>query len=245
LLYSKINDNDTVFLKSIGIKAANQLSFIEVHPIIDIYGFIGSTSNAENDQSLQVLKLMAEDGDMETLIKDQTTSKNYDFHIINFVTKSLLERKEILEPLLTFLNNSQFYNKAKEVYIENSNTKIEANKNMIGQIDALLGTFAENKLSGAKSGKSVYINNENYQMNDLIKSKNDFVDEIGDIKEELQTHDKVIKEGSSIINVHNTRTLDTKMRVVLPVIFLFTYFLFISLFNFYKKQSSLYKDGNI
>ena len=244
LLYSKINDNDTVFLKSIGIKAANHLSFIEVHPIIDIYGFIRATSNAENDQSLQLLKLMAEDGDMETLIKDQTTSKNYDFHIINFVTKSVLERKEILEPLLAFLDNSEYYNKAKEVYIENSNTKIEANKNMIGQIDGLLSTFAENKLGGAKSDKSVYIN-ENSQINDLIKSKNQFVNEIGYIKKELQTHDKVIKEGSSIINVHNTRTLDTKMRVLLPVIFLFTYFLFISLFNFYKKQSSLYKDGNI
>ena len=115
---------------------------------------------------------------------------------------------------------------------------------MIGQIDGLLSTFAENKSSGAKSDKSVYIN-ENSQINDLIKSKNQFVNEIGYIKKELQTHDKVIKEGSSIINVHNTRTLDTKMRVLLPVIFLFTYFLFISLFNFYKKQSSLYNDGNI
>jgi uncharacterized protein YfkK (UPF0435 family) len=240
LINAKIGESDTIYLKNVvGIKEPKKLRGIEVSPMTDVYKFVENKA-----QNFELIKLMAEDGDMETLIKDQTTSKNYDFHIINFVTKSVLERKEILEPLLAFLDNSDYYNKAKEVYIENSNTKIEANKNMIGQIDGLLSTFAENKLGGAKSDKSVYIN-ENSQINDLIKSKNQFVNEIGYIKKELQTHDKVIKEGSSIINVHNTRTLDTKMRVLLPVIFLFTYFLFISLFNFYKKQSSLYKDGNI
>ncbi len=244
LVYSKINDGDTLFLKSIGIKNPSQLTFIEIHPIIDIYGFISTTTTAQNDQTFQVLKLMAEDGDMETLIKDRTTSKNYDFHVINFVSRSISNRKEILEPLLKYLDSNEYFNDAKTVYIENYLSKIEANKTMITQIDGLLSTFAKENLESAKNDKSVYIN-ENSQINDLIKTKDALVSEIGYIRKELQSHDKVIKESSSIMNVHNTRTIDSKLRVVLPTVFLLSYLLLLGLVNFYKKQSSLYKEETL
>lgn len=241
LLYSKINDRDMVFLQSIGIKDPSKLTFIEIHPIVDIYGFISTTSNTQNDQNLQVLKLMAQDGDMKTLIKDRTTSKNYDFHTINFVTRSVTDRKEILEPLLKYLDTNEFYNKAKEVYISNYVHKIEANEKMIEQIDGLLSTFAKENLESTKNDKSVYIN-ENSQINDLVKTKDGLVSEIGFLRKELQSHDKVIKESSTIMNVHNTRSIDSEYRILLPIVFLLSYSLILAFFKFYKKQAALYKE---
>ena len=244
LIYSKINDGDTQFLKSIGIKDPSKLTFIEIHPVVDIYGFISSTSNSENDQSFQVLKLMAEDGDMKSLIKDRTTSKNYDFHTINFVTRSFNDRKDILEPLLKYLDNNEYFNNMMAVYIENSNSKIEVNKTMIAQIDGLLSSFAKENLESAQNGKSVYIN-ENSKINDLVKTKEALVRDSGNIRKELQSHDKVIKESSTVLNVHNTRTIDSKLRVVLPVTFLLSYLLIIGFVNFYKKQAALYKEEKL
>jgi hypothetical protein len=240
LLFSKINDNDTIFLKSIGIKNPTQLAFIEIHPVVDIYGFIRNNSTAENDHNLEVLKLMSEDSDMKTLIMDRTTSKNYDFHVINFIAKSRVKREEILEPLLKYLENNQYFKNAKEVYIENSKSKIEANKVMIAQIDELLSTFAKENLQSGKSDKSVYIN-ENSQINDLIKTKDAMVGEIGYIRRELQSHDKVIKESSSALNVHNTRTIWSKLNVLLPAMFILLYLFIIGFVNFYKKQAAIYK----
>jgi hypothetical protein len=249
-IYSKINDGDTKFLSSIGIKNPNNLTFIEIHPVIDIYGFINNTSNSENelnpqnDQSFQVFKLMAEEGDMKTLINDRTTSRNYDFHTINFVTRSFNDRKEILEPLLKYLDNNEYFNNAKVVYIENSKSKVEANKTMIAQIDGLLSTFVKENLESSQNGKSVYIN-QNSQINDLVKTKDDLVRDTGNIRRELQSHDKVIKESSCVLNLHNTRTIDSKLRVVLPAIFLLSYLLIIAFFNFYNKQAALYKEEKI
>ena len=112
LIFSKINDNDTIFLKSIGIKDPTQLTFIEIHPVVDIYGFIRNNTTVENDHILEVLKLMSEDSDMKTLIVDRTTSKNYDFHVINFIAKSRKQREEIAEPLLKYLDNNEYFNNA-------------------------------------------------------------------------------------------------------------------------------------
>jgi hypothetical protein len=244
LLYSKINNNDTIFLKSIGIKDPTQLALIEIHPVVDIYGFIRNSSTAENDHNLEVLKLMSEDSDMKTLIMDRTTSKNYDFHVINFIAKSRVKREDILEPLLKYLENNQYFNNAKAVYIENSKSKIEANKAMIAQIDGLLSTFTKENLQSGQSDKSVYIN-ENSQINDLIKTKDAMVGEIGYIKRELQSNDKVIKESSSTLNVYNTRTIAGKFIVVLPAIFILLYLLIIGFVNFYKKQAALNYEGKL
>lgn len=244
LLFSKISDNDTIFLKSIGIKDPSQLAFIEIHPVIDIYGFIRNSTTAENDHNLEVLKLLSEDSDMKTLIMERTTSKNYDFHVINFITKSVLDRKEILEPLLKYLDNSEYYSNAKAVYLENSKAKIEVNKIMITQIDGLLSTFTKENLQTGQSDKSVYIN-ENSQINDLIKTKDALVSEIGYIKQELQRRDKTIKESSSTINVYNTRTIGSKLKVVLPATLILFYLLIIGFVNFYKKQTLLFNKGTL
>lgn len=238
LLFSKINDNDTTFLKSIGIKGFAKLTFIEIHPVVDIYGFIRNTASAENNNNLEVLKLMSEDSDMKTLINERTTSKNYDFHVINFITKSRNQREDIVEPLLKYLDNNEYFNNAKAVYIENSKLKLEANKLMIAQIDDLLSNFSKENIEAGKSDKSVYIN-ENSQINDLIRTKDALVGEIGYIKKEMQSHDKVIKESSSTINVYNTRTIKSKLKLILPALFIFLYVFIIGFVDFYKKQTSV------
>ncbi len=239
LLNAKIKDNDTLFLKSIGIQNPSKLMNIEISPIVDIYKFISGTGNKENDQNFQILKLMAEDGDITKIISEKTTSKNYAFHKITYNTKALASRKEIIEPLLNYLDKNMYYSNVKKIYVNNILVKIEANKSIISQIDGLLNNFSSQNATDQRNDRLVYYN-ENTQLNDLINTKNALVAETGQLQLEIQSLDRIIKENSSTINIRNTKSINGKLKFVLPFLFVFGYLVFFFFLSFYKKQAVIY-----
>ena len=64
LLDSKIKTRDTLFLKSIGVKNPENLTKIEIEPIVDIYSLVNyNEKNAAvttNTQNFELLKLLSE-----------------------------------------------------------------------------------------------------------------------------------------------------------------------------------------
>jgi len=193
LLASKIRQRDTVFLKAIGIDKPSNLLKIKIEPVIDIYKFISSGDKDSNEQNFELLKLIAEDGDMKKIIEEKTTSKNYAFHLISFTTNKISNRKDIIEPLLKYLNNSTFFNQIQNVYIKNTQTKITRNNEIIAQIDGFLNTYAK---EGATS------------------------------------------KSSTTINIQNTQSINGKLKLVLPILFIALYMMIYFFISFYKKQSA-------
>ncbi len=233
LLESKIREKDTLFLKAIGIQEPKKLLKIKVKPIIDIYRFVNRTS----DQNFELLKLMAEDGDIEKIAEDKMTSKNYPFHEISFSTKDMTNNEKTIVPILNFLNNSSFYRKMQKEYVNNIKVKMIANNIVINQIDAFLNSISDKAIGGNyKNDKLVYYN-ENTQLNDVIQTKNKLVSEQGNLRVELVSLDKIIKENSQTLNIENKDSVNGKLKIILPV-FLILIFVFIHFFiNFYKRQS--------
>jgi hypothetical protein len=242
LLSSKIKEKDSVFLKSIGIKEPSEFLRIEVKPIVDIYKFISGNSTTINEQNFELLKLMAEEGDMKKIVEDKTTSKNYSFHLISFTTSKLTNRKDIIEPLLRYFNNSKYFNQIKGAYIKNVQTKINRNNEIITQIDGFLNSFTSVIAGNTKSDKLVYYN-ENTQLNDVIQTKNGLIAEIGKLQLDLINIDEVIKETSSTSNIQNTKSVNGKLKFVLPLLFVLLYMLLHLFINFYKTQSQKYKES--
>ena len=152
LLTAKINERDTVFLKSIGIQEPTKITKITIEPIVDVYGFINNS-----EQNFELLKLMSEDGDLKSIVKETTTSKNYAFHTITLLTKGITESKKGIQPLLNYLNTSDYYNRVQKVSVENIQQKIKTNEGIVSQIDGILNEFS-NSASGnhQKSDKLVY-----------------------------------------------------------------------------------------
>jgi hypothetical protein len=68
---------DVLFLKSIGINDPSPISKISIEPIVDVYKLISN-----NEQNFELLELMAQNGDLKTIVKESTTSKNYNYHTI-------------------------------------------------------------------------------------------------------------------------------------------------------------------
>ncbi|OJX52810.1 MAG: hypothetical protein BGO88_13410 [Flavobacterium sp. 38-13] len=230
LINSKIKEGDFEFLNQIGIKKSAKLSKIEIEPIPDIYEFVNS-----KEQNLELVRLMAESSDLSKIINDETTSKNYANHKIILTTNKEISRSEIIEPVLDYLNKSELYSKIQNTIIENLRSKIESNKITINQIDNLLADFSTASKGNSKSGNLVYYN-ENTQLNDVLKTKNELVIDQGNKMLELVFSDKIVKESSEVLNIKNNQSLNGKMKFIIPILFLCIFFGILLVRGFYKSQ---------
>lgn len=230
LLNAKIKEGDTEFLGKLGIKNSKKLGEIEVEPVVDIYRFIENS-----EQNFQMIKLMAEDGDMKKILEDNVTSKNYKYHSISFVTVGMTDRSKTIDPILKYLNDSDYFRIVQKERINNLNLKIKTNEETINQINGIL-----NQLSGSiggqqKSDKLVYYN-ENTQLNEVLKTKDQLIREMGYLNIELQNYNSIVKESSSVMNIRNTKLINGKLKLVLPVLFIGLFMASGMFIAFYKRQ---------
>lgn len=226
---SKIKDKDTVFLKKIGMKNSQKLVKLEIEPIVDVYKFIDNKST-----NFELIKLMAEDGELTKIVKDNMTSKNYPFHSLRLITTKELPVDDIVNPLLSYLNDSEYFKIIQKQYLANVEVKMAENDSIIKQINGVLGNII-NTSGGAKSNSLVYYN-DNMQLNDIIKTKDALVSEQGMHRLEMLNYDKIIKEISVVTNIKNLSGTNGRLKLLLPFLFI-GLFIIIKLFmSFYKKQ---------
>jgi len=231
LISSKINDNDTIFLKEIvGIKEPRKLKKIAIMPITDVYKFINNS-----DKNFEFVKLLAEDGDIKKIVKENLTSKNYPYHLISFTTDKQTSNGKTVEPILNFLNNSDYFKIIQKEYLNNVKVKMVENDSIISQINGLLNAFSMTANGSQKSDKLVYYN-ENSQLNEVIKTKDGLVNEQGSHRIELVNFDKIVKDNSITLNIKNTQAINGKMKFILPLLFIAIFILVGYFKSYYKNQ---------
>ena len=231
LIESKIKERDTVFLKEIvGIKKPKEIIKIAIKPITDVYKFIENKK-----ENFELIKLMAEGGDIKKILEDNLTSKNYTLHTITFKTKNQTNNTGTVQPILNYLNETDYYKKIQKETVNNIQVKMIQNDTIISQINGVLNGFS-NMVNGAqKSDKLVYYN-ENTQLNDVIKTKETLINEQGVHRVELVGLDKIIKDNSSTLNIENTNSVNGKLKLVLPILFLLSFILIRLFLGYYKNQ---------
>jgi uncharacterized membrane protein len=231
LIESKIQEGDTIFIKEIlGIKMPKEIVKIEIKPITDVYKFIENKT-----ENFELIKLMAEDGDIKKVLEENLTSKNYKFHTIYFQTKHIITKKSTIEPILHFLNESEYYSKVQKEIVNNVQLKMIQNDTIIAQINGVLSGFS-NTAKGTKSNNLVYYN-ENTQLNDIIKTKESLINEQGFLRVDLVGLNSIVKENSSTLNIENTTSINGKLKFILPILFVCIFILIRFFIAFYRKQS--------
>ena len=231
LINSKIKERDSVFLKSIGFAKPSKLIQVEIKPVIDVYKFVNRTGN---EIDFQMLKLMAENGDMKKIVEDPTTSRNYTSHSITFSTKNRTTNKQTIEPLLKYLNSSDYYKKVQQQTLKNVELKMAANTRTIAQIDGFLDELARNDMNASRTS-AVYVN-ENRQLNDVIETKDKLLQEQAYLRLELLGYDKIVKDNTIITNIENKKAANGKMKLLLPFIFVLIFLIITVFISFYKSQ---------
>jgi len=233
LLNSRISEGDTLFLKNVvGVKKPKTLTEIEILPITDVYKFIEN-----NTQNFELLRLFAEDGDLKKIVKENMTSKNYPFHQITFTTKGVTDRAATIDPILTFLNDSDYFRKMQKEYLHNIDVKMTENDSLIRQINSFLNGVSSSINGSQKSDKLVYYN-ENTQMNDVIKTKETLIREQGSLRLDLVNLDKIVKDNSVVSNIKNKDGVNGKMKFALPLLFFFLFGFGSFMIKFYKQRKA-------
>lgn len=227
LLSSKLKEKDNAFFKAMGISDIKNLSSIEIKPISGIYSFINSDSQKSN---FEFIKLMAEDGELDKIIKDDLTSRNYYQHSINISTTTAFDKKDLIEPILKYLQQTEYFTKLQKVYQSNLVEKMEANKLLITQIDQLIVTLSQSKSVGG--GVTI---SQNSGLTELINKKDALINENQTLSIHKLEYEKVVKDQNISLNQMNTKGTNNKMKLILPI-------LFVSLFLFGYWFSQVYKQ---
>ncbi|WP_433765049.1 hypothetical protein [Flavobacterium ginsenosidimutans] len=235
LIDAKIKEGDTLFLKNIiGIQNPDNLKKIEIEPIADVYNFINN-----KPENFELIKLMAEDGDIKKVLQENITSKNYTYQTIVLTTKNKTSEEKLVKPFLKYFNSSDYYSKIQKESYENIQLKMRKNDTIIKQIDGFLDNFSKSTNSGAKNDKLVYYN-ENTQLNDIIKTKETLINEQAIHKIELIAYDKIIKESSITTNIEYEKITEKYLKFILPVLFVLLFIFYRSFIKFYRRQNSLF-----
>ncbi|CCG54675.1 Probable transmembrane protein of unknown function [Flavobacterium indicum GPTSA100-9 = DSM 17447] len=229
-LDKKLAEKDTLFFNSIGVKNSKNILSFEVEATQQIYNFI--TDRERGPQNLELIKLMAEDGDIDKILKDELTSKQYYLQNIIITTKGKFKREQLVDPFLKYLNNSLFFLKQKETNQENVKEKIALNDSLIKQIDGIIQVLSKNN-----SNSSITIS-EKSSVAELIDKKDKLIQESQYLKLNDNIYDKVIKDENVSINNLNKTPIFLKMKVILPLLLIFIYLLFYSFSKLYKKQKA-------
>ncbi len=234
LLNSKIRERDTLYLKSIGIKKPKKLSKITIKPVLDVYKFVEN-----KEQNFEMLKLFAEDGDLKKIVEENMTSKNYMYHQISYITRDSTSAEKTLNPLLAYFNNDDYFKILQKENLNNIMLKMQANEITLAQIDAIL-----NKTGSTNNGNNdkMVFNSGDSQLDDVLKTKDEMQRQQGYFRIALIEGTKIIKDISSTINKKNTESVNGKMKLVLPFLFIFLYIMIYLFIENYKKQKALAKQ---
>ncbi|MFN3752788.1 hypothetical protein [Flavobacterium sp.] len=231
LINSKIEEGDTLFLKEVvGVKEPKKIRSINISPIIDVYKFIDN-----RPQNFELIKLLAESGDVKKVVNESITSKNYPSHLISFSTVQLTSHEKTVVPILKYLNDSDFYNKMQKEYLQNIRLKVIENDSTLTQINGFLNTFNKSLDGTQKNDKLIYYN-ENSQLDDIIKTKDLLIAEQGEHRLELINYDRIVKDTSITLNIRNNKATNGKMKLVLPFLFILFYVLVRLFKSYYKHQ---------
>lgn len=229
LINGKIVEGDTLFLKNtVGLKHPKAIKTIKIEPITDVYNFIENKT-----ENFELIKLMAEDGDIKKIIEDHVTSKNYTTHEIIITTNELVNEEATIKPLINFLNENDYFKKVQGEELKNAQIKLNKSDTIIAQIDAVLNGFSN---KSQQSDKLVYYN-ENTQLNDVIKTKEELIKQQGILRVDLIGMDKIIKENSTTLNKRHQSLTSGKLKLFLPVFFVFFFLLSRLFVKFYRNQS--------
>lgn len=227
-LNSRIIEKDAQFFKSIGVTNSENIGKLEIKAINGIFGFVNMR---DNEQNFELIKLMAEDGNIDEIIKNDVTSKNFYLHNITFKTDQKVNQKELIDPIIKYFQENDFYKKQQKIYQDNIDEKIKFNDSLINQIDGLIIKLTNNNNSGSNISIS-----ENKGISELINKKDDLIKESQYLKISKHEYEDIVKVQNISVNNLNTTGVNNKMKLILPFLFVIIYIGFFGFILLYKKQ---------
>jgi hypothetical protein len=234
---SKLKKGDKEFVKNLGIKNPKLLTSIEIEPVVDIYDFLTQAgSNTEHEQSkVELFRIISDNADVNKVISDKVTSRNYRYHLITIGTSEEVDRDAVVDPLLATINANPYLLQVQKECIDNLHEKVKENDSIIKQINQVIEGYS---LASKSSSPSMLYYNNNTDITQLLNLKNALVRENGDSRITEIDFQKIVKDIAVVSNINENVPLIAKLKVLLPLLFVGLFLVFKALQSFYKKQAA-------
>lgn len=200
-LQSKIKGKDNDFYSSIGVdlKKTKDLR-------IDIQHVQGSKTKVDLEKSLKYLDYLGnlkDDNSIKEVIKNEVLASSYVNHKISFYYKDEELGQDAAKKIMVFINNNEYFKELKEIYLYNSELRIEENEELIKQIDVLITNYSKalgNNSSAIKKGEGMPFlgGEEGLNIPQLLNLKNTFIESTASnklLKREYKETIKILSFG--------------------------------------------------
>lgn len=237
---TKLREKDPDFFKKLGIEDYKNILSIEVEAYPGIFGFI---NGGEEDNNFKMIELMAEDGDMDKILSSDLTTRNFFHHKISIKTKGMWSREKLIDPILNYLNNNEYFSKLKTIHLVNIEDKLAKNDSLTKQIDNIIFQLS----TSSKSNGTISIS-EASDISELVKKKDELTYDSQKLKTDYLIYDKIIKEQSSIINIRDYDILLLNSKVLFPILLVLFYLLsfpVIRIFTKHKLRNEFNKNKTV
>lgn len=232
LINAKLSEGDTGFLAKMGIKNAGKIAKIEIEPIVDIYDFIDDHQPGQDNNKIDLFKIISENGEVDKIVEEKTTSRNYKYHIITITTAQKFEEGNLITPLLNTLNANPYWLQVQKESLNNLKLRMQENTMMLEQINKLLAEYGS--VQGGASGVSMRTDNTN--MADMFNFKNAFIKDQEKNRLNQIDFQKIIKDRGILTNIRETNITSNKMKLILPVLLLILFTAIVKFRDYYRSQ---------
>ncbi|WP_395090643.1 hypothetical protein ACF3NR_06415 [Vaginella massiliensis] len=224
VLDSKLKIKDIPFIKQLNLQQPEVITEIKIEPIVDIYSFV-----EYRDDKFKMVELMAEDSNVNKVIEDPNTSTFYDYHKIIIKSNAEISQAD-LQSIMSYLNDSEYYNKRKVLYIENVKKEIEQHRTSVELINQLLSN------ANVTTNNNVLVQNNN-QLGDVIKYKSNLLIIIQNLSLDLENYSSVVKLVAKNDNYAPQASLLDNKIIVYPIVLVFLFILINSVVKVIRKVS--------
>jgi len=228
ILNAKIRQHDTLFLRKVFDKDMYYLRNVEVEPIVDIFSFI-----SQAEENIDIFRILVYNQDFENYIEDENNYKYNKYHRLKVGTSGDQRSERIISKLLAYLNTNTHYQEYQKLSIENTALQLAENKRMITQVDSLIAAATRGTAVGGTS-ITVFTDNAN-KRNDLLRVKQDLLDNQLRLQKRSKDEQAVLKEVSSEYNIVEKKGLYIPEKIKTPLLWLFIFcFIFFLKYMYFK-----------
>jgi len=232
LMNAKLKEHDTLYLKKMGIKNVKSIAKIEIEPVVDIYDFINDHVPGQDNNKIDLFKIISENGEIDKIVEEKTTSRYYKYHVITITTTKKFNDSQLITPLLDALNSNPYWLQVQKESLKSLKVKMQENIVMLEQANKILADYGT--VYGATSG--VTLRTDNTNIADIFNFKNSFIKDQADNRLKEIEYQKVIKNRGTVLNIRETNATSGKMKLILPLLLLMLFTAVIKFSNYYRSQ---------
>ncbi len=233
-----IKSKNSYFIEALNFKEDELDGFeIEIKAVQD-EDIESEEAIAQQTKYLEVLRNFKNESFVIDILKSELSEKSIINHKIVFKNNSAINDDEVVNKLINYINKNDYFEGLKKINSENATSRITENKALIVQIDALIRDYSKALAMGSKKqdASMVYMEKENLNVPALLNLKNKLNVEIENKNFELEQQKEVI----SILNIGKSQKIEKPLfnrnYTLLPLIFIFSFFLF-SFFQYINKRA--------